>query len=229
MSKCGEKGLNQADRQNVRSASTAVNAILQLYRSVSWVEKLHRKILVFSVSHDDEWVKIYGHYALIEQDTATFHRHPIHRFSFAAYDGKDRWTAYSFIRKVYDYFAPIILKAIRDAVSQLPEFESSMSIDPGEAESELTDSRNTVSTPISQSNDGFVKPPLPPNKNRGKRTDWKAEQIYLLKQQFEDSKQELAESKQQLAESKQQHEENKQQFAELMEQNKKLMGLLSKN
>lgn len=30
--KCGANGLNESDRQNTRSAATAINAILQLYR-----------------------------------------------------------------------------------------------------------------------------------------------------------------------------------------------------
>lgn len=212
--KCGENGLNKADRQNARSASTSVNAILQLYRSVSRAEKLHRKILVFSVSHDHHLVQIYGHYALVKQATATFHRHLIHSFDITAYDGKNRWTAYNFVRKIYDHFAPILLEDIKDVISQIPEFESSISIEIAEVGTELADSRNTASAPVSIDNEGFVKPALPPNKKRQLSTDWNAVQIHQVKQQLE--------------ESKRQHAESMQQLAGLMEQNKKLIDILSK-
>lgn len=101
------------------SLATVVNAILQFYRSVSWVAQLYRKIPVFSVLHDDHLVRIYGHHVLIEPATASFHRHLIHSFDATGYEGKDRWTAYNFVRKVHDHFAPILLNGIKDVVFQL--------------------------------------------------------------------------------------------------------------
>ena len=69
--KCGANGLNESNRQNTRSAATAVNAILQLYRqgekarqesgTASGIDQLHRDILFFSISHDYTTVKIFGH------------------------------------------------------------------------------------------------------------------------------------------------------------------------
>ena len=69
---CGTSGLDEADRQNARNAATAINAILQLYREgetpgqepgfVSRAFQFHHKILVWSISHDHETVKIHGHY-----------------------------------------------------------------------------------------------------------------------------------------------------------------------
>lgn len=201
--KCGENGLNIADRQNARSASTAVNAILQLYQQESRL-KLHRQVLVFSISHDHSNVKIYGHYALIK-DKTTFHRHLIHHFGLTAYEGQNRWTAYHFVRKLYDYFAPIHLKRIQSAVAQLgkPWYESFMSISNSENDSELPGSQETASASASQGNEVFIKPALPPKKKRQS----KYTEIAVLQQKLEQSKQQLAREK----------EENKQRHAELME------------
>lgn len=153
----------------------AVNAILQLYReegessqeprTVSRAEEFHQKILVFSISHDHTSVKIYGHYALIKGDKTTFHRHLIRSFDLADVDGNHRWTAYNFVRKTYDHFAPIHLKRIRSAVAQLPvpKSNSFMSIASTENDSELADSQETATNaPSSYDTAGFKKPRLPP-------------------------------------------------------------------
>lgn len=121
--KCGNEALNIADRQNAHSASVAVNAVVELYRAVSRQDELHRKILAFSVSHDNEAVRIYGHYPLINEKDTSFYRHPIKKFDFTSEDGKEKWTAYKFTRNVYDIFFPIHLDRICAAVDQLPDPE----------------------------------------------------------------------------------------------------------
>ena len=63
--KCGDQALNIADQQNMHSASIAVKGIVELFRRVRYQKKLHQTILTFSVSHDNELVRIYGHYPLI--------------------------------------------------------------------------------------------------------------------------------------------------------------------
>jgi hypothetical protein len=175
--KCGANGLNESDRQNARSAATAINAIIQLYRqgeetrresgATSGVDLLHREVLFFSISHDHTIVKIFGYYPFIKEDKTHFYRHLIESFDLTARDGGNRWTAYNFVRKLYDDFAPTHLKRIQDAISLLPErSESFVSITSTEAESELPDSQETASAPASQDNEGFIRPPLPPKKKR---------------------------------------------------------------
>lgn len=152
--KCGEQGLDGADRQSAHSGSIAVNALVQLYRAVppiddphheerasSRVEELNQKILAFSISHDRTSVRIYGHYAKINGNKETFHRHPIHRFDITALNGKERWTTYNFTRKVYDEFVPLHLQRIQSAIAQLPDptsepIPSETSVDPEEAGSQ---------------------------------------------------------------------------------------------
>jgi hypothetical protein len=130
--KCGNEALNIADRQNMHSASVAVKGIVELFRRVSRqepiktknvqsLEKIHQTVLAFSVSHDNETVRIYGHYALLDGDTSSFYRYPIHMFDIKALNGRDKWTAYKFTRNVYEIFAPIHLKRIRSAIDELPD------------------------------------------------------------------------------------------------------------
>ena len=122
--KCGNEALNIADRQNAHSAAIAVNAIVELYRLISRQEELNRKILTFSISHDNEAVRIYGHYALINGKDTLFYRHPIKKFDFTSEDGKEKWMAYKFTRNVYDIFVPIHHKRICSAIDQLPNPEN---------------------------------------------------------------------------------------------------------
>ena len=46
----------------------AVRGVVELYRAVKREKELHREILAFSISHDHRSVRIYGHYAIIEEE-----------------------------------------------------------------------------------------------------------------------------------------------------------------
>jgi len=73
--KCGNEALNIADRQNAHSAAVAANAVVE-----SRQDELNQNILTFSISHDNEAVRMYGHYALIKGKHTQFYRHPIKKF-----------------------------------------------------------------------------------------------------------------------------------------------------
>jgi hypothetical protein len=118
--KCGAAALDVADRQNAHSMTLAVRGVVELYKAVKREKELHREILAFSISHDHRSARIYGHYAMIEEDKTTFYRHPIHTFDFTALDGKDKWTAYKFTKNVYDVWMPTHLKRICSVIDQLP-------------------------------------------------------------------------------------------------------------
>ncbi|MCJ1245204.1 hypothetical protein MMC30_002405 [Trapelia coarctata] len=163
--KCGEVGLTVADRQNAHSASIAVNAIAQLYKTVSREKEIDKKILAFSISHDNETVRIYGHYAMMDGAKFTFHRHPVKKFDFTSEEGKDKWTAYKFTKNLYDTFFPIHLARVKSAVIQLPDpktflvnsFPSVASAD----ESEPPESQEmATSAPASQDIVKYKKPRL---------------------------------------------------------------------
>lgn len=118
--KCGAAALDVADRQNAHSMTVALRGVVELYRAVKRENELHREILAFSISHDHTSVRIYGHYAIIEEDKTTFYRHPIRKFDFIEQDGREKWTSYKFTKNVYDKWMPIQHQRICSAIDELP-------------------------------------------------------------------------------------------------------------
>ncbi|KAL2190368.1 hypothetical protein L209DRAFT_750445 [Thermothelomyces heterothallicus CBS 203.75] len=118
--KCGATALDIADRQNAHSMTLAVRAIVELFRIVKREDELNRKILAFSISHNHQSVRIYGHYLVIAGKDTKYYRHPIRTFDFTELDGKDKWTAYRFTKNVYDIWMPTHFKNICSAIDQLP-------------------------------------------------------------------------------------------------------------
>ncbi|EGR52979.1 uncharacterized protein TRIREDRAFT_29115, partial [Trichoderma reesei QM6a] len=118
--KCGAAGLDIADRQNAHSMTLAVRGIIELFRAVKREDEVNRRILAFSVSHDHRSVRIYGHYPVITREDIKYYRHPIRTFHFTELDGRDKWTAYRFIKNVYDVWMPAHFESICSAIDQLP-------------------------------------------------------------------------------------------------------------
>ena len=118
--KCGAAALDVADRQNAHSMTVAVKGIVELYKAVKREKELHQEILAFSISHDHSTVRIYGHYAIIENDKTTFYRHPIKKFDFTSEEGKDKWTALTLTKNIYDIWKPIQHERICSAIDDLP-------------------------------------------------------------------------------------------------------------
>lgn len=234
--KCGNEALDIADRQNIHSGSVAVKQLVDLYKAVSREAELHQKILAFSISHNHEFVKIYGHYARVEKDTIIFCRYPIHIFGFTTMEGKEKWTAYRFTRNVYDIFMPIHLRRICSAIDQL-------SLDLKPPESGLESSQQSEAEPVSQLEEdncqssivgshrrhnsqeppAFKKPRLTANGMLKEQNDELLKQRQEMKQESDRQKQESDLLKQ---ESSRQKQEMKQENDELKEQFKELMNML---
>ena len=205
-------------RQSMHVASVAANAIVELFRdsAVSRAGDLHREIPVFSISHDRVNVKIHGHYACIEGDKITLHHHLIRSFDFRDQKGKEKWTTYHIVRKIYDYFAPVHHERIRSAIAQL-SIGSSFGISSASRESNHGVDQETKS----DSQDMAEGAPL------SKGTDWTKKQrlkpIAMLQQGIEWLSKEREESNQRLAGFmellKEQKEDNERQRQE-MEQRK---------
>ena len=194
--KCGSGGLDIADRQNAHSMTLAVKGIVELFKIVKREKELHRRILSFSISHDDEAVRIYGHYPIIDGDKTTFYRHTIKKFDFTSEEGKEKWTAYKFTKNVYDVWMPTHLKRICSAIDDIPpdlDFgvslgDSFTSVASAENESELPDSQEmTTSAPASQDTERMKKPRLTATA--------------MLREQLAQRDQQLAQRDQQLMES----------------------------
>ncbi|KAL6691895.1 hypothetical protein J3F84DRAFT_403243 [Trichoderma pleuroticola] len=88
--KCGAAALDVADRQNAHSMTLAARGVVELFRLVKRENEINRQILSFSVSHDNQWVKIYGYYPVIEGKNIKYYRHPIRSYNFTELDGKER-------------------------------------------------------------------------------------------------------------------------------------------
>ena len=109
--------------RHTHNAAVAANAVVESYRLISRQNELNQKILTFSISHDHQAVKIYGHYALIKGKETTFYRYLLRHFSITDQDGKDKWTAYRYSINVFKMFYSIHLKRTCSAVDQLPNPE----------------------------------------------------------------------------------------------------------
>ncbi|PGH35294.1 hypothetical protein GX50_01874 [[Emmonsia] crescens] len=83
-------------------------------------KELHQQILAFSISHDHQMIRIYGHYPIINEEKTTYYRHSIREFSFAELDGREKWTSYMFVMRVYSDWAPSHFKRLCSAIDELP-------------------------------------------------------------------------------------------------------------
>ena len=146
--KCGAGVLDVADRQNAHSMSIAARAVVDIYQLAGKEQTINRKILCFSISHNDQNVRIYGYYPIISKAgdsqagednpkagksevgepkagaikaLITFHRHLIKKFDIQDEDGKDRWRPYYFVHSIYQKWAPEHLKALITVIDALPE------------------------------------------------------------------------------------------------------------
>ena len=236
--KTGERGMNEADRQNIHSASIAVRAIIELYREAfgqkapDRVHELYGQVLVFTVSHNNDRVFLYGHFAIAEHDfigELKFYRYLIALLSLTARGGADSHRAYNFVRNVYEKFAPDHRKRIKDAVAELPKphqrttlsfSASNMTLDETTSES---DSQNTPS----QGDGAFQKPGEPASAsqkkkvNKSKRqTEQQMRQINKLLQQLEQQREPM---EQQRKDSREKEERMERQMQQQLEQQRKQM------
>jgi hypothetical protein len=113
-----------------------------LFRLVGREKELHREINGFSISHSDVDVRIWGHYAVIDGDNVKYYRHPIRKFDFTELNGRERWTAYTFVRNIYDLWLPKHFKRICSIIDLLP---ADLNFDVPEQDPGSTSSRSGLS------------------------------------------------------------------------------------
>ena len=70
------------------------------------------------------------------------YRHPLKGFVIRSENGKERWSAYQFVRNVYDTFVPVHLRRIKSAIDQLPDpalelFQSTVSTEDAESTQDM--------------------------------------------------------------------------------------------
>lgn len=118
---CGATALDIADRQNALSQTIALRGLVTLFRLVGREQELHREIVGFSFSHDDEAVRIFGHYPYIDGKDTTYHRTPIAKFDFSpTAEGDKRWKTPTFVMNLQDLWASDHFELICSAVDMLP-------------------------------------------------------------------------------------------------------------
>jgi flagellar biosynthesis GTPase FlhF len=225
--KNGDQGINRADRQNAQSSSVAVNAVLQLHRVLGddRASQLSGQILVFSVSHDNERVKVYGHYTVIEGAKATFYRSPVESFTLNFRNGQGRKRTYDFVRELYRKFYPEHLKRIREALAEMDNpraqsMTSNMSVE--ESESQELD----PSAPPSQETLNFKRPNAPASKRQKGEIAILREQ---LAQQERQSQEQMALLERQMAQQEKQYKEQiSQQEKQMAQQIEMLKQLLDR-
>lgn len=213
--KCGKKNINDADRQNVHSASIAVNAIIRLCRAAGEhnAQSLSGHILVFSISHDNERVKIYGHFPIIRDGRITFHRYYVHDYSLDGHYGRDRSTGSNFTRALYRDFYPLHLRRIQQAIARLPDPRTTLIV----SDISVGEGETHISEQSSQERDSSPRPPLRRAKSRGSQGE-----LTLMKQQMAKIEQMYK------AQLEQQKEESQKQINQLKEESRKQMALLEK-
>ncbi|KFA80530.1 hypothetical protein S40288_11669 [Stachybotrys chartarum IBT 40288] len=125
--KCSAGDLETADRQNALSSTHAVRGLTELFRAVKRERELHRQILAFSISHDHQAVRIYGHYPEISEQGTEYYRYLIRSFDFTELDGVNRWVAYQFTRNVLDHWMPGHFQRLLSAIDSLPDLDRPLS------------------------------------------------------------------------------------------------------
>lgn len=205
--KCGRRNINDADRQNMHSASIAVNAIVQLclVAGPEGTQDLSGQVLVFSVSHDNERVKMYGHFPMIREGRVTFHRYYVHDYSLDGHYGRNRDTGSNFTRALYRDFYPTHLARIRQAVARLPDPRLTSMV----SEASVDEEEVQASAPSSQEVGSSSRPTLRRAKSRG-------------------SQGELTLMKQQMAKVEQMYKAQLEQQQKQMEQQQKQIALLER-
>lgn len=182
--KCDDKKLDYADRQNMHSCSVAVKALLKIeqktdqYRNDKQFESLLDKILVYLISHDQKDARVWGHYALIEEEKWTYYRHHIAKFDIA-HEKKTLLAFHNLARNVLTDYASQLLERLQKAIAALSMSSTlSFSIDT----MNLMDDSQQGSQQLSQDQDaeGFVTPGLPASAQK-----WQKEQMNKLLQQLE--------------------------------------------
>ena len=208
--KCGKQALEIADRQNAHSMTVAIRGIVELFRKVGRAKELHRKALGFSISHDDHEVRIFVHYPEIAGVHTECYRHTLRNFIIVDNNGKERWSAYRFVRNIYDTFVPQHLERIKGAIDQLPNpaLKPSQSTQSAENAENLQEMATSSAPSLEQA--VFKEPAIP---RRGPNVALRAQIERFTEEQKE---------------AKRREDRMTEQMKQLMDQNKQLMDMLSK-
>lgn len=80
----------------------AIKNIIEFFKFIKREKELYRKIFAFSISYNYRIVRIYNYYFIIDKNKITFYYYLIYKFNFIALNNNKKWTAYKFIKNIYD-------------------------------------------------------------------------------------------------------------------------------
>jgi len=230
--KCGRDGLNHADRQNMHSSSVAVRALLRIeqeadkYRQEKQFETLEGQILVFSVSHDQQDARLYGHYAKVRGKRWEYYRYKVKKFDLMQQDGLV--AIHNFVRNIFQTFLPKHIKRIKDALAALPD-PSTLSFSTSDMNLQETPQNSQDASPARD--DGrFRVPDLPQSAIKQLKEQTKEskerEQIDKLIQQMEQQRQDTKEKEERMERQMEQQREKEERMERQMEQQREQIGRL---
>ncbi|KAI9777081.1 MAG: hypothetical protein M1816_004919 [Peltula sp. TS41687] len=227
--KCGRESLDMADRQNMHSCSVAVRAILRLeqeadkYRPGKKMDSLNGQFLVFSISHDQQDARLYGHYAIVQGEKWSYYRYPVRKFDLTDYNSL--LAIYNFVQNILKSHLPEHLQRLQDALAVLPDsnkppessgLPSSSGLSFAASEISLNDDDNPQQDSQNRDADGFVVPPRPAG-SQDSRAKEKGQDRQLVEQLLN----ELARAGQLLEEQRRDAKQERVQFMRMLEEQRK--------
>jgi hypothetical protein len=231
--KCGREGLDMADRQNMHSCSVAIRALLRIeqeadkYRPEKKMESLNGQVLVFSISHDQQDARLYGHYAQVQGEKWTYYRYHIQKFDLIKKEGL--LAIHNAVRNILKAHLPEHVQRLQDALAALPD----PCDQPDSTGLSFVASEISLNADNSQQNrdaDGFVVPPRPDSsqnsgaKKKGQESRL-AEQIERLTQQLgiqrQEHKEEMEQQRKREERQRQEHKEELERQRQEMERQRK--------
>lgn len=238
--KCGNQGLDIADRQNMHSCSVAVRALLRIeqeadrYRSPPKMNDLVWEVVVFSISHDHEDARLYGHYAVVDGQKWTYYRYRIRKFDLT--DNDSLLAIHNFVRNILNSYMPGLVRRLKDALSALPDPNELLESGTPSASSELSFAASEIplhddcfqQDSLERDADGFLVPDRPANLQNSKipkekPENWLIERMNGLVAQND---RQIERTSELLGEIRRQKQEHKEEIERLREEHKKEMDRL---
>ena len=195
----------------------ALRGIVDLFRKADCAADVHRRVLGFSISHDDRNARIYAHYPEINGEQTTFWRRTVREINIG--DPASTWISHQFTLNTCQTFAPSLLARLKAVIDRLPDPVVHTSEPVGVDDLSVVSSQDDPSAPESQ-DDGSGKPRKPGGLQAELRNMVQSLQRQL-EQQRRDTEQQrkdlLTQLDQQRKDSEQQRKDSEQQRIELMQ------------
>lgn len=109
--------LEIADRQNMHSMSIVLRSLVQLAEAAGNVERINRRVLGYSISHNIDDVRIYGYYPEVTEDGKwRCFRCPVAQFPIFRTE-ETRWKCYHFVVALDSEFLPRHIALVKELLA----------------------------------------------------------------------------------------------------------------